>query len=96
MQALARAGLDLRIVMPRDWRIQLADLERVVDRNTKLIELSHVAMFTGFQHDLKAVCDLAHANGALVYADIAQSRGRRRSTSRRAASISAPARASSG
>ena len=32
-------------------------------------------MFTGFQHDLKAVCDLAHANGAVVYADVAQSAG---------------------
>jgi len=75
LQALAKDGLDLRIVMPRDWRIQLADLEKVVDRKTRLVELSHVAMFTGFQHDLKAVCDLAHANGALVYADIAQSAG---------------------
>jgi selenocysteine lyase/cysteine desulfurase len=75
LKALRKEGLDLRIVMPRDRRIELRDLERVVDRKTKLIELSHVAMFTGFQHDLKAVCDLAHANGALVYADVAQSAG---------------------
>jgi selenocysteine lyase/cysteine desulfurase len=46
-----------------------------VGRETELIELSHVAMFTGFQQDLKAVCDLTHANDALVYADIAQSAG---------------------
>jgi selenocysteine lyase/cysteine desulfurase len=65
----------VRTVMPREWRIELRELERVVDKNTKLIEVSHVAMFTGFQHDLKAVCDLAHAHGALVYADIAQSAG---------------------
>jgi selenocysteine lyase/cysteine desulfurase len=75
LKALQQQGLDVRTVMPRDWRIELRDLERVVDRNTKLIEVSHVAMFTGFQHDLKAVCDLAHAHGALVYADIAQSAG---------------------
>lgn len=75
LQALKREGLDVRMVLPRDWRIELRDLEQVVDRETKLIELSHVAMFTGFQHDLKAVCDLAHAHGALVYADIAQSAG---------------------
>jgi selenocysteine lyase/cysteine desulfurase len=53
----------------------MRDLERVVDKKTKLIEISHVAMFTGFEHDLKAVCDLAHAHGALVYVDIAQSAG---------------------
>jgi selenocysteine lyase/cysteine desulfurase len=69
------SGLDVRVVMPRDWRIDLKDLERVVDRKTKLIEISLVAMHNGFQHDLKAVCDLAHAHGAYVYADIAQAAG---------------------
>ena len=75
LQMLKREGLDVRMVMPRDGRIELRDLERVVDGKTKLIELSLVAMLTGFQHDLKAVCDLAHAHGALVYADIAQAAG---------------------
>jgi selenocysteine lyase/cysteine desulfurase len=70
-----RNGLDLRIVQPRDWRIDLRDMERVVDKNTKLIEISLVAMSNGFQHDLKAVCDLAHAHGAYVYADIVQAAG---------------------
>jgi selenocysteine lyase/cysteine desulfurase len=70
-----RSGLDVRIVMPRGWRIDIKDLERVVDRKTKLIEISLVAMDNGFQHDLKAVCDLAHAHGAYVYADIIQAAG---------------------
>ena len=76
LQALERdRGLDLRVVMPRDWRIEIADLERVVNGKTKLIEISLVAMYNGFQHDLKAVCDLAHAHGAYVYADIIQAAG---------------------
>lgn len=76
LQALQKErGLDLRIVMPRDWRIDLKDLERVVDKRTKLVEVSLVAMHNGFQHDLKAVCDLAHAHGAYVYADIVQAAG---------------------
>jgi len=70
-----RSGLDVRIVMPRDWRIDLKDLERVIDRKTRLVEISHVAMTNGFQHDLKAVCDLAHSRGAYVYADIIQAAG---------------------
>jgi selenocysteine lyase/cysteine desulfurase len=70
-----RTGLDIRIVMPRDFRIDLKDLERVIDRKTKLVEISLVAMANGFQHDLKAVCDLAHAHGAYVYADIVQAAG---------------------
>lgn len=68
-------GLDLRIVKARDWRVDARDLERAVDRNTRLVEISLVAMDNGFQHDLKAVCDLAHAAGAYVYADIAQAAG---------------------
>jgi selenocysteine lyase/cysteine desulfurase len=76
LQALQqRFGLDVRVVMPRDWRIDPKDLERVVDTKTKLVEVSLVAMHNGFQHDLKAVCDLAHAHGAFVYADIAQAAG---------------------
>lgn len=70
-----RSGLDLRIVMPRDWRIDMNDLERHVDKKTKLIEISLVAMDNGFTHHLKAVCDLAHAHGAYVYADIVQAAG---------------------
>jgi selenocysteine lyase/cysteine desulfurase len=70
-----RNGLDVRMVMPRDWRIDLKDLERVIDKKTKLVEISLVAMANGFQHDLKAVCDLAHSRGALVYADIVQAAG---------------------
>ena len=73
---LKKKGLDLRIVRPTaDGRIDMRDLARLVDNRTRLIEVSSVAMYNGFQHDLKAVCDLAHAHGAYVYADIVQSVG---------------------
>jgi selenocysteine lyase/cysteine desulfurase len=72
---LQKLGLDLRVVTPRDGRIDIQDLERVVDNKTKLVEVSLVSMYNGFQHDLKAVCDLAHAHGAYVYADIIQGVG---------------------
>jgi selenocysteine lyase/cysteine desulfurase len=76
LQALQRAGaLQLRMAMPREGRIEVRDLERLVDNKTRLVELSLVAMYNGFQHDLKAVCDLAHAHGAYVYADIVQAAG---------------------
>lgn len=76
LKELQKEGLDLRIVTPRsDGRIDLEDMARVVDRKTRLIEVSLVSMYNGFQHDLKAVCDLAHAHGAYVYADIIQGVG---------------------
>lgn len=74
-QLQQRFGLDVRVVMPREWRIELKDLERAIDQKTKLVEVSLVAMHNGFQHDLRAVCDLAHSRGAYVYADLAQAAG---------------------
>jgi len=70
-----RNGLDLRVVQPREWKIDIRDLERVIDKKTKLVEISLISMVNGFQHDLKSVCDLAHSHGAYVYADIVQAAG---------------------
>jgi len=72
---LRKQGLDLRIVRPRDWRISLDDMEKVIDRNTRLVAVSMVSMTNGFQHDLRPLCDLAHSRGALVYADVVQAAG---------------------
>jgi selenocysteine lyase/cysteine desulfurase len=72
---LQKRGLDVRLVRPRDWRIDPADMERAVDRKTRLVAVSLVSWYNGFQHDLKRVCELAHANGAYVYADIVQAAG---------------------
>jgi selenocysteine lyase/cysteine desulfurase len=73
--AMGKQGLDVRIVRPGEWRIQLNDLDRVIDSKTKLVALSLVSMINGFQQDLKAVCDLAHSRGALVYVDAVQAIG---------------------
>jgi len=73
---LKKKGLDVRIARPTaDGRIDMRDMERLVDKQTRLVEVSSVASYNGFQHDLKALCDLAHANGSYVYADIVQSAG---------------------
>lgn len=76
LQALERErGLEVRVAMPRNHGIDPDDIERLVDRNTVLVEVSLVAMYNGFQHDLKTICDIAHARGACVYADIIQGVG---------------------
>jgi selenocysteine lyase/cysteine desulfurase len=71
----AKRGLDVRIVRPRNWRIELSDLERVIDKNTKLVAVSAVSMINGFEYDLKSLCEMAHARGALVYVDAVQAVG---------------------
>ncbi len=72
---LAKQGLEVRIARPKEWRIDLHDLDKLIDRNTKLVAVSLVSMINGFQHDLKALCDLAHSRGAKVYADAVQAVG---------------------
>lgn len=72
---LAKRGLGVTIVRPRDWRIELGDIAAAMGPRTKLVALSLVSWYNGFQHDLAAVCELAHARGAYVYADIIQAAG---------------------
>lgn len=76
LDELRKRGLDVRVVRPTpDARIEMSDLERVIDRNTRLVQVSAAAMYNGFQHDLKAIADRAHAHGAMVYADIVHAAG---------------------
>jgi selenocysteine lyase/cysteine desulfurase len=66
---LQRQGVDVVVVPMRDNAIAMADLEAAVNRNTKLVAISAVSTVNGFQHDVKAVADLAHAHGAHIYVD---------------------------
>lgn len=72
---LAKQGLDLHIIIPRNNRIDYDDLEAAITPGTKLVAISLVSAFNGFQHDLKKVCEIAHARNALVFADIIQAAG---------------------
>jgi len=70
-----KAGMDVRIVKHRDWRIDLRDMERAGDKKTKLISITLVSNVNGWVEDAKALSSLAHAHGAYLYADIIQAAG---------------------
>jgi selenocysteine lyase/cysteine desulfurase len=70
-----KAGMDVRIVKNRDWRIDLRDMEKVIDRKTKLVSITLVSNVNGYVENAKALSELAHANGAYLYADIIQAAG---------------------
>lgn len=72
---LEKQGVELRIVKHRDWRIDPADMDKAIDRNTRLVSLALVSNVNGFIHDCKAVSAIAHDRGALVFADIIQAVG---------------------
>jgi selenocysteine lyase/cysteine desulfurase len=72
---LEKQGLELRIVKHKNWKIDPEDMARAIDRNTKLVSIALVSNVNGFMHDCKAVSAIAHARGALVFADIIQAVG---------------------
>ncbi len=74
-EEMARQSMQVTWVRERDGRIPLEDMQKAITPGTKLVALSLVSTINGFEHDLKAVCDIAHAAGALVYADIIHAAG---------------------
>jgi selenocysteine lyase/cysteine desulfurase len=74
-RSLEKQGLDLRIAKLKDRRIDVADIARLVDRNTRLVACSLVSYLNGVRADVKALADLAHSHRAFVYADVIQSAG---------------------
>ena len=70
--------IELRVVPRRPgnpWAVMPEDMERAIDRNTRLVSMALVSNINGYLHDAKATSEIAHARGALVYADIIQGAG---------------------
>ena len=74
-KSLEAKGVELRLVKHRDWAIDIKDMERAVDKNTRLVSMALVSNVNGYLHNAKAISDLAHANGAYVFADMVQAAG---------------------
>ena len=74
-EGLARQGAEVTWLRPREGRIRLDDMASAITERTRLVALSLVSTYNGFEHDLAEVCRLAHGKGALVYADIVHAAG---------------------
>ena len=72
---LEKHGVELRIVKHRDWKIDVNDMDRAIDRNTRLVSLALVSNVNGFLHDCRTISRIAHDRGALVFGDIIQAVG---------------------
>ena len=68
-------GIELRIVPHVDGRARLEDFDARIDDRTRLVSVAWVSNRNGYRQDLRALSDLAHAKGALVYADGIQAIG---------------------
>ncbi|HLG00752.1 MAG TPA: SufS family cysteine desulfurase [Acidimicrobiia bacterium] len=66
-------GVEVRwIPLTADGRLDLTDLGRLLE-GAKLVTLAHVSNVLGTINDVRSVADAAHAAGALVLVDAAQS-----------------------
>ena len=70
-----RHGVELRIARNRDGVVEARDLEPLIDARTRLVSVAWVSSVNGYRHDMRPIADLAHAHGALVYADAIQAVG---------------------
>ncbi|MDF2628690.1 MAG: aminotransferase class V-fold PLP-dependent enzyme [Symbiobacteriaceae bacterium] len=73
--ALSRLGVEIRRVPLRDLRVDLADVERLVDSRTRVVAVSAVEFLSGYRNDLKALGEIAHRHGALFVVDAIQQAG---------------------
>lgn len=74
-QLEARRGVELRIVRHREGAVYPADFEPHVNARTRLVSVAWVSHQNGFRHDMRPIADIAHAHGALCYADAIQAIG---------------------
>ena len=74
-EELAKQGVDVGWVRDDQGRISVDAYERAITPGTRLVSLSLISTYNGFEHDLKRICEIAHARGALVYADIIHAAG---------------------
>ena len=70
-----RERLEKRFVQPRGGLIRLEDMKRAIDGNTVAVCVSHVTPAQGFRQDIGGLAQIAHAHGALLMVDGAQSAG---------------------
>jgi cysteine desulfurase/selenocysteine lyase len=74
LRARDREGLELEIVRPtREGLFDLADFARAIDRHTRLVSVTHVSNVLGSVSPVAEIASLAHAAGALMMIDAAQS-----------------------
>ena len=72
-------GFEMRVVRHRSTEgylnIDRRDMEKAIDRNTKLVTVALVSNINGYLHDIRSTSEMAHAHGAYVYGDIIQAAG---------------------
>ena len=68
-------GVEVRMCEERDGRVDMEELENLVDENTRVIAISHVQYASGFRANLERLGRIARKRDALLVVDVIQSVG---------------------
>ena len=68
-------GVEVRMCDERDGRIAFSELEPLIDRQTRIVAISHVQYASGFRMDLERLGQLARQHDALLVVDVIQALG---------------------
>ena len=68
-------GVEVRMCEERNGRIDLNELGSLIDRNTRLVAISHVQFASGFRTDLARLGRFVRQHDALLVVDVIQSLG---------------------
>ncbi|SDL89819.1 L-selenocysteine selenide-lyase (L-alanine-forming) [Paenibacillus sp. OK060] len=73
-QVAKETGATLKYIpLQPDGNIDLADVEKTITNNTKIVAIAYVSNVMGVVHPVKQIAEIAHRNGAVIVVDGAQS-----------------------
>ncbi len=70
-----KENIQVELISADNWCIPIEDILNAIDKETRVVFLSHVEYLTGQQHDIKKIAKQAHEFGALVVIDGIQAAG---------------------
>ena len=68
-------GVEVRMCEEREGRIELSELESMIDEHTRIVAISHVQYASGFRTDLARLGQVARRHDALFVVDTIQALG---------------------
>lgn len=68
-------GVEVRMCEEREGRVDLAELESLIDQNTRVVAISQVQYASGFRIDLKRLSKTVRRHDALLVVDVIQALG---------------------
>ena len=73
---LSKSGVKVHIARNRKWDLSPDDFKQYINRNTRLVSISHVSYMNGLRFDITELGKLVHSVGGVFCVDATQSMGR--------------------